>query len=138
MMWIKLFMLALVGLGGGIATAAGYFALIASIGIITRMADKTHTGKFVRIYENMLILGASVGNGIIVYGYTDRLWNGFAPIIGLCSGIFVGCFLISLAEAVKGMPIFFRRIRLSKWIGFVLLSFAIGKSLGSLLYFLII
>ena len=54
---------------------------------------------------------------------------------GLSVGIFVGCLVMSLAETLKALPIFSRRIRLASGLPFAVLSIALGKLLGSLVFF---
>ena len=51
-------------------------------------------------------------------------------------GIFVGVLAMALAEVLNVMPILMRRARLNKGITWFVVSFALGKLLGSLLYFL--
>ena len=134
-MWIKLLILIIIGIGGGALTAAGYFAVLVSIGVVTRFADYTNTASKIRVYEIMLCLGGILGNLLFVFMPALRIPGWFMVIIGLTFGVFVGCFLLSLAEAVKGMPVFMRRSRIQKGISFLIISLALGKSLGSIFYF---
>lgn len=134
-MWIKILLLIIVGLGGGVATAVGYFAILASIGIITRFADYTGTASKIRVYEMMLCLGGIIGNILIVFKPHFQIWNWLSVVFGLMIGIFVGSFLVSLAEAVKGIPVFLRRSRVQKGVSLIIILFALGKSLGSIFYF---
>ena len=80
--------------------------------------------------------GAILGNVLFVFMPNVSIWGGLIATAGLFSGMFIGCFLMSLAEAVKGIPIFVRRARLTEGIRIIIIVFAIGKSLGSLFYFL--
>ena len=134
-MWIRYVLLVIVGIGGGAVTAAGYFAILAAVGIITRFADYTNTASKIRLYEICLCLGGITGNILFVFNPTIQLWQPLIAVVGLFMGIFVGCFLLSLAESVKGLPIFLRKSRIQKGISIIIISFAIGKTLGSLFYF---
>ena len=135
-MWIKIILMAVFALSAGVATASGYFALIASIGVITRFAQFTGTARRIRWYELMIIAGASIGNAFFVF-MPDISFPGWIIVLnGFFSGIFIGCFLVSLAEAVKGITIFVRRTRLTEGLCVIILFFALGKGLGSLFYFL--
>lgn len=49
--------LAFFGLAAGAVTAAGYFALITSVGMINRAAASTGTTKGIFFYENVCYLG---------------------------------------------------------------------------------
>ena len=55
-MWIKSLFLALFGLGAGAGLAGGFFALIIALGIISRFAYQTRTGKYILLYEDMVAL----------------------------------------------------------------------------------
>jgi stage V sporulation protein AB len=134
-MWIRYVILIIVGIGGGAVTAAGYFAVLASVGVITRFADYTNTANRIRLYETFLCLGGITGNVLIIFNPSIQIWSPLTAVVGLLMGIFVGCFLLSLAEAVKGLPIFLRKSRIQKGISLLIISFAIGKTIGSLFYF---
>ena len=51
------------------------------------------------------------------------------------AGMFVGCIAIAIAEMLNTIPIFLRRISLGKGAGILILSIALGKVLGSFLYY---
>lgn len=134
-------LLGIIGLGGGLIIAAGEFALITTIGIMPRLAGKTHTGKYVRLYEDAVVAGGSIWNALYVFEATI---NPDITIAKLCmgigagfAGVFVGCLAVSLAEALKATAIFSRRIKLSNGISFVVLSAAIGKMVGALIHFFV-
>ena len=48
---LKTIYLIFLGLASGCMVAAGTFAFIAAIGIVPRMAKRTETQRFIRIYE---------------------------------------------------------------------------------------
>ena len=135
-MWIKIALLVLFGLGAGTATAGGYFAIIATTGVITRFAQYTHTADKIRFYELMIICGASAGNILFVFMPPIALPAWIIVSAALFMGVFIGCFLVSLAEALKGIPIFVRRVRLTEGLRLIIIFFALGKGLGGLFYFL--
>ncbi|MGN1318179.1 MAG: stage V sporulation protein AB, partial [Lachnospirales bacterium] len=56
-------------------------------------------------------------------------------IYSLCIGIFFGCLAVSLAEVLNVIPILSRRINVQKGIKYFILSLALGKALGSALYY---
>ena len=135
-MWIRIVLMAFFGLSAGVATASGYFALIASIGVIARFAQYTNTANRIRWYESMIIIGAAVGNALFVFMPHIVVWNWVIAVYGVFAGIFIGCFLVSLAETVKSIPIFVRRARLTTGLCIVIIFFALGKGIGSLFYFM--
>ena len=56
-------------------------------------------------------------------------------IIGVFSGMFVGCLALAIAEMLDSIPILARRIGFRHGLGIVVLAIAVGKLVGSLLYF---
>ena len=78
-----------VGLGAGILVSAGVFTVLLSVGLVPRFAGKTHTGKKIFLYEEML----------------------------------------------DSIPILTRRIGFRHGLGLMVISIAMGKAVGSLLYF---
>ena len=134
-MWIKEILLGVTGLGAGSLVSAGVFALISTIGLIPRMAGRTHTGSYVRNYEMAVFFGGTLGNIMNIFGVSVPLGVVGLTLFGLFAGIFVGCLATSLAESLDATAIFARRVRLHKGMGVIILSVAIGKLLASILFF---
>ena len=128
----------LIGAMSGVFTAAGLFALITSVGVINRYADVSGTSRHVSLYEECIIIGATAANAVYVLGITVRIGMTGCIIFGLISGIFIGTFLISLAETVKALPIFVHRAKAGTGLGFIVAATAAGKALGQLVYVLIL
>lgn len=134
-MWTSNLLLIIIGLGSGTAIAAGVFALITKIGVIPRIADVTHTAAYVTTYEMAVLAGALFGNYTTTFPFSLTLPTWIMGIFGIFSGIFVGCLATALAEALDVTAIFTRRLRLHTGIAWIVLSMAIGKVLGALIYF---
>lgn len=132
-MWIREAFLAFFALCAGVTVAGGFVALITLLGVIPRLASKTKTMKRAILYENCLILGVVLGNIVSLYSLRLPFGMVFLAVSGLCSGIFVGCLAMALAETINTFPIFFRRIQLRKGAPFLVISLAIGKGIGSLI-----
>ncbi len=134
-MWAKELLLAVIGLSSGAIVSGGLFSFIASLGVVSDFADRTHTGSKVSLYEDAIILGGSLGNLFWIYQIqmTNELW--LLIFFGLFSGIFVGCWSMALAEVLNIFPIFIRRVKMVKCIPYIILSIAIGKGAGALLFF---
>ncbi len=136
-MWVRQIILALIGISAGAIIAGGLFGFIVSLGVISDFADRTHTGNKIILYENAIMLGGALGN--ILYIYQPALDFTGASIVlsifGLFSGIFTGCWAMALAEILNVFPIFVRRLKLVKCIPYIILGIALGKGLGSLIYF---
>ncbi|MFR1308658.1 MAG: stage V sporulation protein AB [Gallintestinimicrobium sp.] len=90
---------------------------------------------------------ASVFPGAVIFGrewLQKRLEAGAAfeclvltaeALTGLFAGIFVGCLALAIAEMLDSIPILTRRIGFRHGLGLMVISIAMGKAVGSLLYF---
>jgi len=56
-------------------------------------------------------------------------------VFGVFAGIFVGCLALAIAEMLNTIPVFARRIGFRHGLGVAILSVALGKLCGSLIYF---
>lgn len=137
--------------GFGLLSSGGVFTVFVTVGLVPRLADKTHTATKIILYENCIVAGAVLGCLFSVYGdfFTEKfgksalnlipewgLWgNLILAVFGIFAGMFVGCFAIAIAEMLNTIPIFTRRISLGKGVGIVMLCLALGKTVGALLYF---
>ena len=137
MLILKVTALVIIGIASGLVTATGLFALISSIGLVNRYADVTDTKEHIRLYEEMIIVGAGTGNIWYIFELPFHIGVTGLLIYGLVAGIFIGTFLVCLAETVKALPILTHRIRLKKGLGFIVLFIAVGKCVGHLLYYLV-
>lgn len=134
-MWIKEVLVAISGFAAGALVSAGVFALITSIGVIPRLADKSRTAAYVKSYETSVILGGIFGNLVNIYKLPLSFTPLLLPVFGIFSGIFVGCLATSLAESLNTTAIFSRRVKLHRGTGVIILCAAIGKVIGSLIFF---
>ncbi len=129
--------LGFLGLSAGGIIAAGVFAFLAIIGIFPRIMGRTKTRQIL-LYETLIIAGGILGNISDIYEIPIPLGIGgnlILGIFGIASGIFVGCLVMSLAETLKALPVINRRIGLAVGLQYVILSVALGKLTGSLVYF---
>ena len=119
------------GLFFGVAVAAGLFAFITTVGVVTRLAAGTKTAKHVMLYETIAIVGTTFANAIDLFQ-----WQFFAGVVmrsvcGLFFGVFVGCLAAALAEVVNVFPVMTRRIKLKVGMPVLVVAFALGKSFGA-------
>lgn len=133
---IRYIILGFIGVTSGAMVAAGLFAFITLVGVVERMAARSKTNKYILLYEDMVLFGAIFGNIITVFNFELPLGVGILIFYGVFSGIFVGCLSVALAEVVKVIPVFSKRIKLKYGLAFVILFFAIGKCLGALYQFM--
>lgn len=156
-MLIRQIFMAVLGTSFGFIVSGGVFTVLISVGLIPRFAGKMHIAKHIFILEEMVVLGALVGDFVSVfsdYAYlgewilsrdvfgsalTGTVWsiigNALVIMFGFFSGIFVGTLALAIAEMLNTIPIFSRRIGFRHGLGIAILAVALGKLVGSLIYF---
>lgn len=127
--------LGILGLCFGVTIASGVVAFIISLGIVPRYAGITRTADCIMLYENAAILGAVVGNLFTVFQLHLPLGSFGLLVFGMSAGIFLGSWIVALGEVVDIYAILARRVGLTKGIGLVIISMALGKTLGALWFF---
>lgn len=134
-MLIRQIILAVIGLASGAGIAAGLFSFIVTLGVASDFADRTKTGDKIHLYEDSVAVGGVLGNIFYIYQFHLPLGMPFIIIFGLLSGIFVGAWIMALAEVLNIFPIFIRRTKLFKFIPYLILGVALGKGVGSIIQF---
>ena len=133
-MWIRQVILGIIGLSSGFAVAGGMFAFLIALGVVSRFAGKTHTAKYMLYYEDAAAIGGILGNLVSVYQFPVPVGMAGVVSFGLFSGIFTGAWAMALTEIVDAVPIFSRRIRLKTGLPWIILSMALGRTAGALVY----
>lgn len=133
-MWIRQVILGIVGLSSGFAVAGGMFAFLIALGVVSRFAGKTHTAKYILYYEDAAAIGGILGNLVSIYAFPVPVGMAGVVSFGLFSGIFTGAWAMALTEIVDTIPIFSRRIRLKSGLPWLILSMALGRTAGALVY----
>lgn len=123
----------------GSAVSAGTFAFIIVIGIMPRILRRSKMTD-VLLLENVIIAGVIAGNLLSLWDkklFTFPYLVGHLIVVvyGVCTGMFVGCMSVALAEILHTFPIIFRRTKLKIGLSAVVYAMAAGKLLGSLFYF---
>ncbi len=133
---MRLILLAFTGVSAGVLVSGGLFALLTKVGLISRMIACTKTADKVKTYERLIIIGGTLGNIVSIF-YT-HVYGGIVILIlyGFMSGAFTGGLALALAESVSAIPVFMRKLKLDTGVKWIVLAFAIGKCLGSFLWFL--
>jgi len=134
-MEIKQTVLILTGFSAGIVAAGGIAALIAGLRIIPRFAQFTHTAHRIKLYESCIIWGGAAGNIMFIYRLPFSVGRIGAGGLGLVSGIYVGAWVMALAEIMNTLPVFSRRMGMKRGFGWALLAMALGRTAGGLLQF---
>ena len=134
-MWIRQIFLGVTGLCCGLAVAGGLFALLIALGTISRMAGKTHTAKYIWFYEDATALGGVLGNLFGLYEIPVPAGLPGLVVYGLFVGIYSGAWSMPLTEIVDVIPTFSRRLRLKTGMPWLILSMALGRTVGALIYY---
>ncbi len=127
--------LGFIGLCSGFIIAGGLTGLLIGLSIIPRYAGITHTQDHILLYEDITLLGTELGNLFYLFHWSFHPGIPFLILYGLFSGIFLGGWIMALAEMADVFPIFARRIRFRKGLSFTILCIAAGKTAGSLIYY---
>lgn len=155
-MFLKQVFLGVCGLSFGLLASAGVFTVLVSVGLIPRFAGKMHVARKVFVLEEAVVFGTLAGGFFSIYtrygeigkfvlsrqifgaetvkvwGITGRFFLSFG---GFFAGIFVGCLALAIAEMLDSIPIFSRRIGFRHGMGVAIMGVALGKLIGSLIYF---
>ena len=123
------------GFCAGIIVAGGVSGLMIGLSIIPRYAGITHTADYIFLYEDMSLLGTISGTVVLLFNIPLPIGSWFLILCGIFFGIFLGGWILALAEIAKVFPVFIRRLKLTEGLSLVVLSIAAGKTLGSLLYY---
>lgn len=156
-MLLKQLFLGICALSFGLLSSAGVFTVLASVGLIPRFAGKMHVAKKIFALEEAVVFGTLIGGFFSVFGNygqigafvlsrelfgssTVAIWKGTGNVVlmvgGLFAGMFVGCLAFAIAEMLNSIPIFARRIGFRRGLGVAVTSAALGKVMGSILYFM--
>jgi stage V sporulation protein AB len=136
MIW-KYLLMSIVGLASGSVIAGGVFAFITIIGIVPRIAQRTGTEEYITIYETAITIGGILGATTICVDYYLPIGNILVVLYSLAIGMFIGCLAVALAETIDVIPILSRRVGLQEGIAIFIITIALGKMLGSILYYLV-
>lgn len=138
MLILKYVFLIFIGLASGVLIAGGYVALISMLGVIPRFAGITKTAKRIMLYENCMILGVILGNVVDLYDIFLPFGYPLLALQGFFGGVFIGALAVSLAETVKIIPVFSRRVKVRKGMPYLVFAYAFGKTMGTIIQYFII
>ena len=125
-MWQQIFLI-FVGLSSGIIIAGGVVGLMIGLSIVPRYAGITHTADHMLLYEDMTFLGIVLGNLFCLFQPSLPLGNIFLILYGIFSGIFLGSWILALAEVADVFPVFCRRIHLTRGLPVIIIAIAAGN-----------
>lgn len=131
------FLLAFIGLAGGLAVGSGMVAFLLVLDIIPRLAQLTRSQTYIHGYETAVVAGS------LYWTFADFMdWRFpgsflFPAGAGLLAGVFVGLLAAALTEVINVLPILAKRMGLSRYLLLLLMAMVFGKVAGSLFEWLI-
>ncbi len=134
-MLIEAIGLCFLGLCFGVTVSAGIFAFITMLDIVPRLAHRTGTAPHLYGFENAIIAGGTFGNILSLFIRNFPVTQAGLAIFGVFSGVFIGCLAMALAESLRVIPIFVKRLKMRKGLPAVLLAIALGKLVGTTLQY---
>lgn len=126
-MFLRNLLLVVYGLSAGALIAGSFLAFLSMIGVVPRLAGLSKTISHAMLYETCITLGGVLGTAVFIYRWHIPLGYPLLILYGLFGGIFTGCLIGALAEMLKSLPVFSRRMKLRDGIPFVIYSIALGK-----------
>ena len=126
-----------IGLASGTVVSGAVFAFIAAIGVVPRLAKRTATEGSIIIYEEAIIWGGILGATTLIFNYSIPAAPVIIIILSLLAGVFFGVLAMSLAEVLDVLPILASRVAVKEGMFWFVLAIALGKAVGSLLYFVV-
>ena len=98
--------------------------------LVSRTADR------ILLYEKGVFLGVVWGTLMTVFPDIRMPFGALGlGICGIFTGVFVGGWILALAELANVFPVFSRRLGITRGAVFLVLSLAAGKTAGSLYLF---
>ncbi|WP_051531037.1 stage V sporulation protein AB [Clostridiisalibacter paucivorans] len=124
------------GLAGGLATGTAVASFITLLDIVPRLSQLTNSYQYISFYEKIITMGVVVTTILSFLGLNINISKLVIVPIGLLSGVFIGLIAAALAEVVNVLPILKRRLKLSVYLKYTIIAIALGKTFGSLFYWI--
>ncbi|ASS65073.1 MULTISPECIES: stage V sporulation protein AB [unclassified Paenibacillus] len=126
------------GLAGGIAVGSGMVALLIVFDLIPRLAQLARAFSKAAVFESAVVGGSVFWTWADFFEWRMRLPVVLAlPLPGLLCGIFIGMLAAALTEVMNVLPILAKRLRLTAFLGALVMAMVIGKTAGSLFDWLV-
>lgn len=126
----------IIGVGSGIVVATGLLSFVISLGLVSKMSQRTNTVYAVQWYKDMVALGGVIGSVIYIFQIDLSIGYLLLPVFGISTGIFIGGWALSIAEVINIIPVFVRRFHMARFLKYIVLTIAVGKAVGSIFLFI--
>lgn len=131
-------LLAFIGLSTGIVVGNAAGASISLLDVVPRLAQISDTDEKIPLYEWVLILSMTMFSFIFFSDFSFKFNKYLSIISGLFFGTFVGLFASALAEVLNVIPVSSRKMEITEYIPFLIISILLGKVSASLLNWLVL
>ena len=131
---------AVTGLSAGIVSGTALCAFYVALGAFSKSAEcmgLNHPGNSAGILTSAsAAAGGLLGTVITIFGARLPIGAAFASLSGLFGGVYVGIVIACLAEVTDAIPVIKNFGLARRAIVLVLMAFVLGKTVGSLIYWL--
>lgn len=125
-------LVAVVGLSGGFAVGSAFVALLIVLDLVPRLVQLTRAHRRSAIFESALLAGVIGFNCADMFDWRLSLAAGWLLAPAILQGIFVGMLAAALTEVLNVIPIVAKRLRIGRYLFYLLLAMVLGKVAGSL------
>lgn len=122
------------GLSAGILVGSALCAFYIALGIFSKLSLLSGLGKSSLGFVLSAIFGIIFGTIISIFDVSIKTFRILPIIMGFAGGAFIGIYIACLAEVVNIMPVLKNNKIATGTIVFLLFIFALGKAIGSLIY----
>jgi len=124
------------GLSAGIVTGTALCAFYIALGVFSKSAASLRLRNTGLLMSASTAAGGLTGAVITLFDVRLPIGEAFASLCGLLSGVYVGIVIACLAEVTDTIPVIKNFGLTRQAIAFLLLAFVLGKTAGSLIYWL--
>jgi stage V sporulation protein AB len=132
MHFFQIVSLIFIGFAGGIAVGGAFVAFLVVLDIIPRLAQISRSYAKLHWFEGSVVAGAVFWTSGDFYEWAFYLNPMGTAFVGCFAGIFVGMLAAALTEVLNVLPILAKRMHLSGYLIWFLMSMVMGKVAGSL------
>lgn len=134
---MKLIILILSGLSGGLAVGGSIVAFYTVLGIVTRIIDLSGHKQLLWFYKLTITLGVFASSIVYFFNISISIPRVFLILTGFIFGIFVGMIAAALTETFDIISQVSETLNITKWIYVLVMIIILGKMLGSALTWLL-
>jgi stage V sporulation protein AB len=127
---------AVTGLCAGIVSGTALCAFYVALGVFSKSAESLELGNSGTLTSVSAAAGGLLGTAITLFDACLPVGGAFAVLFGLFGGVYVGIVIACLAEVTDAIPVVKNYGLTRRLIVLLLLAFVVGKTTGSLIYWL--